>query len=290
MKLEMVHIDGELVGFLECAAERTKTSVSLERKVRFLPIAVPVQSLTSPSWLPVWNELRADQGLTASGYTSNVYPVMPAPAAGGGWSQSALGVTPAGEWLRNLLRHTETVGDIRLATHSCKATLLSWCSKAGVDHDSRRLLGYHTASSDKSLLVYSRDAMAQPLRALVAVIEKVVAGTFNPDTTRSGMFASQADGFDDGPASPASSSCGSEDEDDKDLFEEEEAVEAVAGKWQPAEPDSMEKVSYVRHLTSRCIHRLMDEGGTHLACGRAMSARYELQSDRPRFFHPLHLL
>ena len=287
MKLEMVHVDGELVGFLECAAERTKTSVSLERKVRFLPIAVPVQSLTSPSWLPVWNELRADQGLTASGYTSNVYPVMPAPAAGGGWSQSALGVTPAGEWLRNLLRHTETVGDIRLATHSCKATLLSWCSKAGVDHDSRRLLGYHTASSDKSLLVYSRDAMAQPLRALVAVIEKVVAGTFNPDTTRSGMFASQADGFDDGPASPASSSCGSEDEDDKDLFEEEEAVEAVAGKWQPAEPDSMEKVSYVRHLTSRCIHRLMDEGGTHLACGRAMSARYELQSDRPRFFHPL---
>ena len=287
MKLEMFHVDGELVGFLECAAERTKTSMSLERKVRFLPIAVPVQSLTSPAWLPVWNELRADQGLTASGYTSNVYPVMPAPAAGGGWSQSALGVTPAGEWLRNLLRHTETVGDIRLATHSCKATLLSWCSKAGVDHDSRRLLGYHTASSDKSLLVYSLDAMAQPLRALVAVIEKVVAGTFNPDTTRSGMFASQADGSDDGPGSPASSSCGSEDEDDKDLFQEEEAVEAVAGKWQPPEPDSTEEVSYVRHLTSRCIHRLMDEGGTHLACGRAMSARYELQSDRPRFFHPL---
>ena len=51
MKLEMVHVDGDLVGFLECAAERTKTSMSLERKVRFLPIAVPVQSLTSPAWL-----------------------------------------------------------------------------------------------------------------------------------------------------------------------------------------------------------------------------------------------
>ena len=95
MKLEMVHVDNELVGFLECAAERTKTSVSLERKVRFLPIAVPVQSLTSPPWLPVWDQLRNDQGLTSSGHTSNVYPIMPAPAAGGGWSQAALGVTPA---------------------------------------------------------------------------------------------------------------------------------------------------------------------------------------------------
>jgi hypothetical protein len=78
MKLEMVHVDNELVGFLECAAERTKTSVSLERKVRFLPIAVPVQSLTSPPWLPVWDQLRNDQGLTSSGHTSNVYPIMPA--------------------------------------------------------------------------------------------------------------------------------------------------------------------------------------------------------------------
>ena len=69
MTLEMVHVDNELVGFLECAAERTKTSVSLERKVRFLPIVVPVQSLTSPPWLPVWDQLRNDQGLTSSGHT-----------------------------------------------------------------------------------------------------------------------------------------------------------------------------------------------------------------------------
>jgi hypothetical protein len=61
----------------------------------------------------------------------------------------------------------------------------------------------------------------------------------------------------------------------------------VAGKWQPPEHEVSEQVFYVRHLTSRCIHRLMDEGGTHLTCGRAMSARYELQSDRPKFFHPL---
>ena len=101
--------------------------------------------------------------------------------------QSALGVTAAGEWLRNLLRRTETVGDIRLATHSCKATLLSWCSKAHWAHDDRRLLGYHTSSADSSMLVYSRDAMAGPLRALWGVISKVVSGEFN---TRSFYYPS----------------------------------------------------------------------------------------------------
>ena len=128
--------------------------------------------------------------------------------------------------------------------------------------------------------------MAQPLRALVAIIEKVVAGSFNPDTTRSGMFA-PAGAVYDGCSSSASSSCGSEDEDDKDLFEEEKAVEDVAGKWQPPEHEANDEVVFVRHLTSRCIHKLMDEAGTHLSCGRAMSARYEVQPDRPKFFHPL---
>ena len=37
---------------------------------------------------------------------------MPAPAMGRGWSQAALGVTAAGEWLRNLLcRTTHSEGD-----------------------------------------------------------------------------------------------------------------------------------------------------------------------------------
>ena len=93
MRLELVHVDSKPVGFLECAAERTKTSISLERKVRYLPIAVPVQCLTDPPWLPVWNQLRMEQGLMASANPGTGYPVMPSPAAGGGWSQAQLNVS-----------------------------------------------------------------------------------------------------------------------------------------------------------------------------------------------------
>ena len=228
MKLESLHVDEKMVGFLECSAERTKTSYTLERKIRFLPIAVPIDALTSPPWLPVWDRLRSEQGLACSGYTSPVYPIMPAPAMGRGWSQATLGVTAAGGWLRNLLRRTETVGSIRIATHSLKATLLAWSSKAGLSHDDRRLLGYHTSSSDASLLVYSRDAMAGPLRSLCQLINQVVSGEFNPDATRSGLFIPRRD--DDELEASDLSSLGSEDEDDADVFEEEKAVEDVAGR------------------------------------------------------------
>ena len=137
------------------------------------------------------------------------------------------------------------------------------------------------------MLVYSRDAMSQPLRLLVGVVEKVAGNQFDPDLTRSGMFAREAgDGAGDD-HSICSSSCGSEDEDDNDVFSEEKAIEHMANDWQPKTTEVEDKAVFVRHATSRCIHRLMDEGGTHLACGRMMSARYEGQSEKPKFFHPL---
>ena len=104
--------------------------------------------------------------------------------------------------------------------------------------------------------------------------------------TRSGFFAREAGGKPDDCSSIGSSSCGSEDEDDLDVFTEEKAIEHVSVDWQPVAKDGDEAVVYVRHATSRCIHTLMDEGGTHLGCGRAM-ARYEVQSCKPNFFHPL---
>ena len=281
MRLELVHIDSKPIGFLECSAEPTKTSISLERKVRYLPIAIPVQCLTEPAWLPVWDKLRAEQGLMASGKSGGNFPVMPSPAVGGGWSQAQLNVTPAGEWLRNLLKNTETVGDIRVATHSCKATLLAWSARAGFDHDVRRLLGYHSGSADQSMLVYSRDAMSHPLRLLVDLIGKVAGGSFDPDLTRSGMFAREAGAVQDAGDDIDSSSCGSEDEDDRDVYEEEQAIEQVAGAWQPKHVEADTLQVYVRHATSRCLHKIMDEAGTHLACGRAMSSGMKCkESDR----------
>lgn len=80
-------------------------------------------------------------------------------------------------------------------------------------------------------------------------MQKVVSGEFNPDATRSGMFkvvdVATADEVQD---DLASSSCGSEDEDDADFFEEEKVVEEVAGRWQPDQHDDQAS-GFVRHVT-----------------------------------------
>ena len=212
---------------------------------------------------------------------------MPAPLIGPRWTQTPLGVTTAGEWLRNLLKGTQTVGSVRIATHSCKCTLLAWAARYGLGHDTRKLLGYHTSSSDTSLLIYSRDAMSSPLRELVALVDAVADGSFNPDLTRSGMFAREAERNlgDDSSSGEETSGC-SEDEDDIEVFEEEKATEQIGGAWEPHVPENTEGQTFFRHVTSRCIHRVLDEAGNQLVCGRKLSDRYERQETKPRFMHP----
>ena len=74
-----------------------------------------------------------------------------------------------------------------------------------------------------SLVVYSRDAMAHPMRLLVRLIMDVKSGKFDPDLTRSGTLASEL-------AGESEYSEGSTDEECKQVSEEERAVEDVVGE------------------------------------------------------------
>ena len=67
--------------------------------------------------------------------------------------------------------------------------MLSWLSKHGDDWADRMALGGHV-SFMKSAIVYSRDAMARPVRVLESMLSEVRAGLFCPDETRSGRFKS----------------------------------------------------------------------------------------------------
>eukprot|EP00971_Amphidinium_carterae_P048681 959626-Amphidinium_carterae.1 len=54
-----------------------------------------------------------------------------------------------------------------------------------MDLESRRLLGYHFHPHLKSVLVYSGDALAEPLRHLDRLRSDVRDGRFKPNTSRS---------------------------------------------------------------------------------------------------------
>ena len=289
-KLDMPNPDQ---GFLEGHAERTKTGLSLEKKTRLLPIAVPTISLLPRPWIPVWLDLR--KKCLGDNLSSKSYPLLPSPAANGTWTRMPLSVTAGSQWLRSLLGETVRDGEVQVGTHSCKASMLSWCAKHGINPSHRRILGYHCAGRDKSLLTYSRDGAAEPLRQLCKVISDVKTGSFLPDCTRSGRFPlgannEQADMGDSdlGEDSSESSSEDSADESEPDDEIDELACKRVVGSWDPEGGMVFsDDVKFARHRVSRCIHVFEDEGGTHLRCGRRLASTYVILLEKPAFMHPL---
>ena len=136
--------------------------------------------LTGYDWATAWLAKKLDAGLRAS----MKQPTMPAPLAAGGWSGHPLSSLEASIWLREILQPWPAGPVKNLATHSAKATILSWMSKANVELSLRRLAGYHVAPGDKSALEYSRDAAAPILRQIEAVFIAVRANLFRPDLSR----------------------------------------------------------------------------------------------------------
>ena len=288
LQLDIKETEFGITGCLEARAERTKTSVTLERKIRFLPVAIPVEALMDVSWIPVWLELRHQSGL----HGGQPFPMLPSPQLGGGWARMPLTVSAAADWLRSLLKVESSARD-RLATHSCKATMLSMAAKFGLDHGTGRLLGYHSEGRDRSMLTYSRDAISAPLRKMVAMIKAVKDGKFFPDSTRSGYFVpddipaeAAVQAQDDDTESDTSSSRGSASEEDANPDEEETAVSELVGKWAPTGAER-EGQQYARHRVSRCIHSISDESGLTFTCGRSVNNRYIILLTKPSFMHPI---
>lgn len=44
-------------GYLECETSRRKTSTSLEKRVRLLPVVIPTRSFTAEGWIETWLKL-----------------------------------------------------------------------------------------------------------------------------------------------------------------------------------------------------------------------------------------
>ena len=63
--------------------------------------------------------------------------------------------------------------DTRLTSHSLKTTCLSWCAKADVSREHRRILGRHTSAVVDADSIYSRDLMYGPVVALEKVMSAI---------------------------------------------------------------------------------------------------------------------
>lgn len=260
LNVDEPNVDGLAEGYIEGSVTRSKTSYTVERKTRLLPMVCPRLGVTGVDWFNGWRGacIEADKPKGPG------VPMLPAPSVHG-WNRVPLRASEGGDWLRKILMAAGHSRDSlsNIGTHSLKATGLSWCAKFGLGHDIRRHLGYHVAKGDHSLLVYSRDAVAQPVREFDRVLRSIRSGCFRPDMTRSGFFrpavhpegrAAESSNEPrprelDPDSDSASSSEDSMDEDDRDqdMEGEEEAQEHVLDPWCEFETHSGEQSDACRN-------------------------------------------
>ena len=180
--------DGD--GYIEASAKfgKHKTGYHARKAGLALPFVACARGVSGLPWAEAWLKLRASAGLDAEKDGC----LMPEVLCDNSLGIGRLTTGAAGDLLTIVLSESGLllVGDF--GTHSAKATLLSWAAKAALPRAVRRMLGAHADPRDKSMLEYSRDAMAGPMDALRGLLLKIRDKQFMPDSTRSGRWAPKA--------------------------------------------------------------------------------------------------
>eukprot|EP00435_Cladocopium_sp_Y103_P051567 s3063_g16.t1 len=295
--------------FIEFTVREHKTKRAGAWAEGYLPAVALAQGVTSDNWGSVWFAVRSQ--LEAE--VSQGFPIMPAPNADAQPTKRPLTTSEAGNWIRLLLeRMGHNLDGRRITSHSCKSTTLSYAAKYGLDISVRELLGGHV-SHYKSVLCYSRDGLAEPLRQLAWVLQSIREQWFFPDASRSGRFASsckvetdvtleEVNGEvttklfckvptegDPKPVNTGSSGpvgveaqveCVESDSSDDDHSDtgsssDEEACSAGRVARLVKAPSAPQGTSLVQHQKSRMLHLFEDGYSVVFMCGRKTSKSYK---------------
>ena len=152
-------------------------------------MVAPCEGVRSGNWIEQW--LRVRNGFSLN-LDTNV--VMPAPQVDGSPGVRPLDSQEAAAWLRTILFGcSDVMPNRKVASHSLKATTLSYAAKRGLDISLRMQLGYHTQPYRMGL-TYSRDGAAASISALEQLLSDIRCGTFLPDETRSGRILKSGSG------------------------------------------------------------------------------------------------
>lgn len=159
-------LDASGIGFVESTAQSQllKSGRSKKRRGLAVPLVGLAEGVGGRPWASTWLGLRLRAGLDAAVQKT----LIPSPISGG-WSSTPPSNAEANAWIKAFAAGCGMDDDavMRIGTHSCKPTTLSWCAKAGVRGELRRLLGGHSKPKERMMLEYSRDALAPALYALM---------------------------------------------------------------------------------------------------------------------------
>ena len=321
MRAETVLIDCDSNGvacYLEARVGAHKTMQSQQHRHQFLPMVAPCEGVRSGNWIEQWLRVR---NVFSFDLDSNV--VMPAPQADGSPGVRPLDSQEAAAWLRMILfGSSDVLSNRKVASHSLKATILSYAAKRGLDIPLRLQLGYHTQPFRMGL-TYSRDGAAASILALEQLLSEIRCGTFLPDETRSGRILKSANGpgqvtivikdEDDREvaANPKSVVCnqpfppipppveaanaaleddgilssGSESTSGSEMEETSYRPDPGLGRFKP--PEAPQGFHMWQHKKSRIIHLMSDNHLHTFSCGRSAGPLHQKDGLHPRYDTPI---
>eukprot|EP00435_Cladocopium_sp_Y103_P068717 s1151_g32.t1 len=174
--------------YFELYASVHKGARSSEAKAMLLPVVSPAHGIRGGCWVEDYIQLRKEMGLELPGREPR--PMLPAPERGGtGWQGRYFTSQEMNTFMKKLFAGEGiSLEGRRISTHSCKATVISWCAKHDVSPEHRAILARHSTSVQGATALYSRDLITAAMRSLDKVLEAIRMQTFFPDRSRSGMI------------------------------------------------------------------------------------------------------
>ena len=187
-----------------------KQSRASSRRNVFMPLTALFAGLAAVPWRGTFRAVREASGLQCSSALD--HSLIPGVSASGAWlqewlssSQFQVGLGRSGGLMQCPNADLALISKLR--SHSCKATLISWGSKAGLSDKTLTFRGYHSHGVKMASVGYRRDALVGPLREPGMVVLSMQAGQSLPDVARSGRWQEPASSVTSAPvvSSPPSS-------------------------------------------------------------------------------------
>ena len=174
-------------GFWELRTAVHKNSRSARKKSMLLPILIPCRGVSGTCWPITVCAIFREIGLELEGVING--PIFRPASKKGGLCARGITSFEVTRFL-NLAIHgvAEPSDDIRLTSHSLKATSISWSSKYGLPASDKAILGRHSSSVNQSTAIYERDMSVRAVTLLQNVIDNIFERKFFPDAPRSEYF------------------------------------------------------------------------------------------------------
>ena len=178
-------------GYIVVYTRNHKTSRATAKKLKLLPIIIPVSGIHGRPWAFAARTAFERVGLVLDGAVSGPLFKPPKSFEEIGLCNRSITSGEVSVFLRLLLDLPADPLEEgpKVSSHSLKRTCLSWSSKAGHDRLTRCCLGRHSYATEGTEAIYSVELGLPHVQKLEVLMTFIRQGTFAPDAARARMWA-----------------------------------------------------------------------------------------------------